>query len=772
MMRNKLKRLVAIIMTAVFLLPSGTWYAGAEDERKGVEIGFEFPSSYASMTDSEAPKFLSIGGVTTYTYPLEINPDYKGRKIDRITISCADDNIDEYVGDIELDADKNILTGSNSILNAKLDKFPETTEKINLTITLNKSEYKYLFTPTITVDTVPRTEYVPNVERKETDKFTATFGGDSSSKDKYYENDNVNFTLTPVEEYRLVSFKMTYIVPDGATTSTSTTKTTTINSSTTWEGWTISWNPEGNTTINGKIKGHITISDVVTEKIPNTFTVRVTGDSGITIDNPSSGYVTVTEGQNTSVYVRATAKSGYLFSDCTIQSGRSYGSWVKGQTFLTLGNTRIEVTDNGNSVNFTIPDIYEDTTVTFNSTFDHDNIPIEISEGSRIDIYTDSPDTVSSGSNAIFYISTTSDNYAVNKITLRVGNSQNTVSADNGEIIVANKNYRIDDMGGGVYALIVEDITEPIRVSATSVSTSSNVSRPSLSISASSNVKITKSTSNYYINSGDNVYFYFTPYTNYQISEITLTMGNITKSVSPSRTSITVGNNTYMLSRNAAGVVTLYLMNVTQNVRVSATAYFTKDNVTPTTAISLNKDTRSPFISGYSDGTFRPQSNMTKAEAVSMLYKMCDISNISYESIFADVPSDAWYASEVNTFASAGIIDRTTYFYPNNYITRAEMVELIYRLSGSPEVTTSQVYFLDISNTQSNNAIRYCASQGWISGYPDNTFRPYNYMSRDEVVTMMCRVLNRTYGNMSQKFSDVSPSYWAYPYIQMASSYV
>ena len=53
-MRNKLKRLVAIIMTAVFLLPSGTWYAGAEDERKGVEIGFEFPSSYASMTDSEA----------------------------------------------------------------------------------------------------------------------------------------------------------------------------------------------------------------------------------------------------------------------------------------------------------------------------------------------------------------------------------------------------------------------------------------------------------------------------------------------------------------------------------------------------------------------------------------------------------------------------------------------------------------------------------------------------------------------------------------------
>ena len=767
MMRNKLKRLVAIIMTAVFLLPSGTWYAGAEDEKAKVEVSFS-----GNAVSIEKSTLINDGTSNEKKYTLKVNDISKKIyeiKID-ITETSASETKETYQ-QLIINSQTQGLTVQNEILKAQLSGFAETTEETYLTLSLSEGiQNGKTYTADVTVNATDRKECFPEIEeRTETDKFTASVGlASGNTQDKFYENDEINFTIQPIEEYRLVSFDIFYkSEKDG------TFESKKITSSETYKEWTISWNASGATTIKGKIKGYQTeIKNIVTEKIPNTFTVRVTGDSGITIDNPSSGYVTVTEGQNTSVYVRATAKSGYLFSDCTIQSGRSYGSWVKGQTFLTLGNTRIEVTDNGNSVNFTIPDIYEDTTVTFNSTFDHDNIPIEISEGSRIDIYTDSPDTVSSRSNAIFYISTTSDNYAVNKITLRVGNSQNTVSADNGEIIVANKNYRIDDMGGGVYALIVEDITEPIRVSATSVSTSSNVSRPSLSISASSNVKITKSTSNYYINSGDNVYFYFTPYTNYQISEITLTMGNITKSVSPSRTSITVGNNTYMLSRNAAGVVTLYLTNVTQNVRVSATAYFTKDNVTPTTAISLDKDTRSPFISGYSDGTFRPQSNMTKAEAVSMLYKMCDISNISYESIFADVPSDAWYASEVNTFASAGIIDRTTYFYPNNYITRAEMVELIYRLSGSPEVTTSQVYFLDISNTQSNNAIRYCASQGWISGYPDNTFRPYNYMSRDEVVTMMCRVLNRTYGNMSQKFSDVSPSYWAYPYIQMASSYV
>ncbi len=770
-MVNKLKRFLAVIMAVAFLLPNSAVYASAGDEENGVELGFDLAGGQVLMTDDKAPKFLSTGGVKTYTYPLEINPDNKDKKISKITISSADDNLPQHVEDIELDAEKNVLSGSNSILVAKLDKFPQTTEKINLTITLNQTQYEHKFTPTITVLVTGRNPSFPEIEMpNETDKFKTSVGLSSGqTQNGFYENDEVNFTIEPIEEYRLVSFDVVYTEKQNGTMEV---KTLTPSSSS-YKEWNISWNVTGKTTIKGKIKGYQTkIQNIVTEKIPNTFTVRVKGDSGVTIDNPSSGYITVTEGQNTSVYVRATAKSGYLFSDCTIQSGRSYGSWVKGQNFLTLGNSRIEVTDNGNSVNFTIPDIYEDMTVTFNSTYDHNNIPIEISEGSRIDIYTDSPSTVSSGSNALFYISTTADNYIVSKITLKVGNSQNTVNADNGEIIVGNKNYRIDNMGGGVYALLVEDITEPIRVSATSASTSTNVSRPSLSISGSSNVKITKSTNNYYINSGDNVYFYFTPYTNYQISEITLTVGNITKSVSPSRTSITVGNNTYMLSRNAAGMVTLYLTNVTQNIRVSATAYFTKDDVTPTTAISLNRDTRSPFISGYTDGTFKPKNNMTKSEAVSMLYKMSNVSNVTYDNIFADVPSTAWYASQVNTFANAGIIDHTTYFYPNNYITRAEMAELIYRLMGSPEVTTSNVYFLDISNTQNNSAIRYCASQGWINGYPDNTFKPYNYMTRDEVVTMMCRVLNRKYGNMSQKFSDVKPSYWAYSYIQMASSYV
>lgn len=767
-MVNKLKRFLAVVMVMVFLLPNSAVYASADDVEAKVDVSFD-----GNAVSIDKSTLINNGKDNQKKYTLKV--EHISKKINEIKINIteiSEDEPKETYDELVINSSTTGLTVENKVLKATLSGFATTTEETYLTLKLGETiQNGKTYEAKITVNATGREECFPEIEKpNETDKFKTSVGLSSGeTQNGFYENDEVNFTIEPLEEYRLVSFDVVYTEKEDGTMEVKTL--TPSNSS--YKEWNISWNVTGKTTIKGKIKGYQTkIQNIVTEKIPKTFTVKVTGDSGITIDNPSSGYITVTEGQNTSVYVRATAKSGYLFSDCTIQSGRSYGSWVKGQNFLTLGNTRIEVTDNGNSIYFTIPDVYEDMTVTFNSTYDHDNIPIEMSEGSRIDIYTDSPSTVSSGSNALFYISTTADNYIVSRITLKVGNSQNTVDADNGEIIVGDKNYRIDNMGDGVYALLVEDITEPIRVSATSASTSSNVSRPSLSISGSSNVKITKNTSSYYINSGDSVNFYFTPYSNYQISEITLTVGNITKSVSPSRTSITVGNNTYMLSRDSAGMVTLYLTNVTQNIRVSATAYFTKDDVTPTTAISLNKDTRSPFISGYTDGTFRPRNNMTKSEAVSMLYKMSNISNVTYDNIFADVPSTAWYAYEVNTFASAGIIDHTTYFYPNNYITRAEMAELIYRLMGSPEVTTSNVYFLDISNTQNNSAIRYCASQGWINGYPDNTFKPYNYMTRDEVVTMMCRVLNRRYGNMSQMFSDVKPSYWAYSYIQMAASYV
>ncbi len=778
-MFHKLKRMLSVIMIAAFLLPNGTWYAGAEDAEPdgatpspwqimfNVGAGLETNSSNQSIVLSNSENINK----TSHEYTLEVSDSSK--KLQNIIIEFTEETTGSsggtaQINNVEINEKTSGLTSSNDIISAKLDKFPKAGESFKLTVTAqsNKIAEGKQYTAEIKAVTTSREEFSVGITEGERDNATTSFSSDTqvTVNNRYYENSTITFIIKPDEEYRLVSFKMTY----GSGTEANTQ---TITSSTTFQDWTVTWSSTGETKIVGKLKGDVVLSDVLTEEIPKQYNVNVQGDTGVTISRPSSGSITVNEGQ--SVYVSARVKTGYLFSDCVLQNGKSYGSWVPGQNFLTIGNTRIEVSENDDTVSFTIPDVYQDMTVKFTSTYDSENIPIEIQEGSRIDIYTDSPDTVSRGSDVLFYISTTSDSYSVNKITLTVGNERSTVSASNGEIIVGNKNYRIDDLGDGIYSLLVEDISEPVKVYATSTSnSSSSSSRPRLTISASSNIKITKSTNAYQIDAGDSVYFYFTPNKNYQISEITVKIGNNTKTVAASKTSITIDGKTYMMSRDSDGVVTLHLTNIQQNVTVSAKAYFSTSNVTPTTSISLDKNTRTPFVNGYNDGTFHPESNMTRAEAVSMLYRMSNISTSQSESVFIDVPYSMWCASQINAFANAGIIDKDSYFYPNRYITRSEMVEMVYRLSGSPEVSTSTVYFRDVSNTSGNAAIIYAASQGWINGYSDQTFRPYQYMTRAEVVTMMCRVIGRNYGNMNQRYTDVKYNHWAYAYIQMASSYI
>ena len=287
-------------------------------------------------------------------------------------------------------------------------------------------------------------------------------------------------------------------------------------------------------------------------------------------------------------------------------------------------------------------------------------------------------------------------------------------------------------------------------------------------------MKITKSVSSSRIDAGDDVTFYFTPDTNYQIDEITVKMGSNSRTVGAEKTSIRVGSTTYQMSRNSKGVVSLYLTDIDENVTVSGRAYYSKDPVSPTNTIRLNTSSRNAFMNGYSDGTFRPENYMTRAEVVVMLYRMStvNVENSSSQSVYQDVPWGMWCAQEVNAFANAGIIDRTTYFYPDQYITRGEMTEMLYRLSGSPSVSSSAARFSDISGTSNSDAIRYAASAGWINGYSDGTFRPYAYIVRSEVATIMTRVLNRTTGGGGVYYKDVPYSYWAYRYIQLASSYV
>mgnify|MGYP005767608007 CR=1 FL=1 len=623
---------------------------------------------------------------------------------------------------------------------------------------------------TLTIDTVNGTlsdsynvEIGFQVEEKPTYQAAITATSNhavltAGGKDEYYAGEAVTLSVDPEDGYHLTGLKLT-----------SSSESQNFTGSGTWKEWTVSWSAEGETRITGNIAGDIEVEATI-EEIPTTYQLTIDVEDGLELERPSSRVTSVLEGS--SQQVRVSARSGYVLSDFTVQYGNSYASWATGQDFLTMGNTRVEVNERDDEVSFILPYIYEDTNIYFSADYDEDNIPVEIDEGSRINIDTDVGDTVARGEDAVFYISTTSDRYSVRRITLRIGDRSGSADPDDEEIRVGNRTYEIEDIGDGEYALYVDNISEPVTVSASSNS-SSVVSRPTLTIRSSSRVKITKSVSSSRIDAGDDVQFYFTPDTNYQVDEITVRIGDNSRTVGADNSSIRVGGETYQMSRNAAGVVTLYLTDIEENVTVSASAYYSRDPIQPTNTVRIDLNSRAAFMNGYGDGTFHPESNMTRAEAVVTLYRLCDV-NTSYTSsnVFRDVPSGMWYTQPVNAFAEGGIIDRTTYFYPDQNITRADLVEMLYRLVGSPSVSGSNVRFNDVWGTSNSDAIQYAASRGWVNGYKDGSFRPYGYITRSEVAAVVTRVLGRTTGGTGVYYRDVPSSHWAYRYIQMASSYV
>lgn len=747
-MRQGWKRVVALCLSAFIMLPPAALAGESETDEVSNGVTVNFGKSTTVDVPSEKTQIASNSS-GSFTLTL-----HEGKQLDAVTIAITKEPENEDPSTSvsnEIKLTQEASTGSFDGITAKIDQWPERSLTFQLTITTDALTSSY--SANISCSTLATDPYSATIE-------TSGDAEVSGSKSSVNRGSEISLSVVPDDGYRLKNLVIQY----------GTTKETLESGKSDWYGLIVTWNAEGESTISGRLYADLDVEAVI-EEVPVYYTLTVDVDDGLELEQPSSRVTSVLQGDTREV--RVEVNPGYLISDFRVQYGNKYASWATGQTFLTMGNDRIQVHEKSGEVWFYLPEIYNDTNIYFTADYDSDNLPIETDEGTRINIDTNCGDTVARGDDVEFYVSTTSDRYTVTKITLTIGDSTGTADPEDGEIRVGRKNYEIEDIGDGEYVVYVDNITEPVKLSATS-SASTSVSRPSLTIGYSSHMKITKSVSSNRIDAGDDVTFYFTPNTNYQIDEITVRIGSNSRTVGADKTSIRVGSTTYQMSRNSNGVVSLYLTDIDQNVTVSGLAYYSKDSVTPTNTIRINTSSRSAFMNGYSDGTFRPENNMTRAEAVVMLYRMCTIYSEydSTQSVYQDVPRDMWCAQEINTFANAGILDRTTYFYPNQYITRSDLTELLYRLSGSPSVSSSATRFSDISGISSSNAIRYAASSGWIDGYPDGTFRPYAYITRSEVAAMMTRVLNRTSGGSSITYTDVPYTHWAYRYIQLSSSYV
>lgn len=194
----------------------------------------------------------------------------------------------------------------------------------------------------------------------------------------------------------------------------------------------------------------------------------------------------------------------------------------------------------------------------------------------------------------------------------------------------------------------------------------------------------------------------------------------------------------------------------------------------------LNGDDHFAYVVGYSDSTVRPNANISRAEVATIFFRLLksDIrdGNLTADNVFSDVSDGQWHNKAVSTMAKLGIVKgrRADRFAPDASITRAEFAAICARFSTKPVENSSS--FSDISGHWAENEIERAAAFGWISGYPDGTFRPDARITRAEAMTMINRVLCR----MPQSESDLldsmvtwpdnKPSDWHYLAVQEATN--
>ncbi len=188
--------------------------------------------------------------------------------------------------------------------------------------------------------------------------------------------------------------------------------------------------------------------------------------------------------------------------------------------------------------------------------------------------------------------------------------------------------------------------------------------------------------------------------------------------------------------------------------------------------------TDAPFIKGYDNGTtFKPDGNMTRAEACTIIMRLLTAEEGikgKYTSKFTDVKQGAWYYDAIAYLENKGYLNSYSgEFKPDQKITRAEFVELVYNMGVIPEAD-NEVYFSDVPKSHPRyEPIMAAAKAGIVNGKTRATFDPDGDIKRSEVVKVICLALGRTpvvEGLLEvDGFKDVSTTHWAYPYIIEAS---
>ncbi len=172
-------------------------------------------------------------------------------------------------------------------------------------------------------------------------------------------------------------------------------------------------------------------------------------------------------------------------------------------------------------------------------------------------------------------------------------------------------------------------------------------------------------------------------------------------------------------------------------------------------APSVESLTSFGIVSGFEDGTFRPDNNITKAEFVKIVVSAFGLYNPDAAVTLTDNNPDDWYYIYVSSAMEKGVAsaDETGMFNAEENITREEMFDISKKAIDFTEISlidsATPLSFSDEADIHPNykDAITYMVSGGIVTGNPDGTLLPKANSTRAEACVMIMRMLNSAIAN-------------------------
>lgn len=207
------------------------------------------------------------------------------------------------------------------------------------------------------------------------------------------------------------------------------------------------------------------------------------------------------------------------------------------------------------------------------------------------------------------------------------------------------------------------------------------------------------------------------------------------------------------------------------------------------------------YVSGYPDGTFKPEQYITRAEVAAIVANACldgfdNNENYGNPGNYSDINPKKWYGNDIAYCTMYGVFSgyKDGTFKPDQYITRQELAVVVANMAGMQ--TNIGMPFTDATsiNKWARDGVYTVYKNNWVSGYPDGTFRPQNNITRAETVAIFNGylhrgvdadglaeltpyVLNAAAGgyegdgsSLYMTWTDVPEKYWAYYHIIEAAN--